>query len=127
MVKTIDRLFVFINHAGLSARKFDMSIGASNGYSLRMKKNKASIGSDILEKIIQRYPELNINWLLTGKGSMINSEFLNVASFDELNPLEKKKFENYIESKIKSYTNKELKKLLEELNSEIENLKKNQS
>jgi transcriptional regulator with XRE-family HTH domain len=26
--------------------------------------------SDVLEKILQAYPDLNINWLLNGKGSM---------------------------------------------------------
>ena len=37
-MKTVDRLMQFIAHEGLSARKFDLSIGASNGYTLRMKK-----------------------------------------------------------------------------------------
>ena len=124
MAKTIDRLILFIEYTGLSARKFDLSIGASNGYILRMKKNKASIGSDILEKIIDKYPQLNIIWLLTGKGSMINDETFKVKSFNNLDSKDQKFFENYIESRIKAHTNKELQKLLHEINLELENLKK---
>ena len=72
MIKTIDRLMQFIEHAGLSARQFDLSIGASNGYTLRMRKNHASIGSDVIENIVRTYPQLNLIWLITGEGEMLN-------------------------------------------------------
>ncbi len=74
MLKTIDRLMQFIKHAGLSARQFDLSIGASNGYTLRMKKNNASVGSDVIENILRVYPQLNVVWLLTGNGSMLKKK-----------------------------------------------------
>ena len=71
MLKTIDRLMQFIKYEGLSARQFDLSIGASNGYTLRMHKNKASIGSDVIETILKAYPRLNVVWLITGEGEML--------------------------------------------------------
>lgn len=123
MKKTIDRLMIFIDHIGLSARQFDLSIGAGNGYILRMKKNRASIGSDIIERIILQYPQLNIVWLLTGKGSMLDSDKDLDLEYEKLSPNAKKEFEDFIDDKIKAHTNNELKKLLHEVNLEIEQLK----
>ena len=74
MFKTIDRLMQFIKFAGLSARQFDLSIGASNGYTLRMVKNNASIGSDVIENILKVYPQLNVVWLITGEGEMLKKK-----------------------------------------------------
>ena len=62
---------------GLSARQFDLSIGVANGYTLRMKKNHASIGSDILEKIARSYKHLNLTWLITGEGSMLQDKIIS--------------------------------------------------
>ncbi len=71
MYKTIDRIMLFIKHLGISVRQFDISIGASNGYTLRMNKNHASVGSDVIENISRKYPEINVEWLVTGRSSMI--------------------------------------------------------
>lgn len=64
---TVERILQFIEYKKISKRKFAASIGIS--HSLIGKAN--AIGSDKLEKIISKYPELNINWLLTGKGNML--------------------------------------------------------
>jgi hypothetical protein len=44
---------------------------ASFGKSL---KAGGTIGADKLENILKIYPELNAHWLLTGEGSMLQSE-----------------------------------------------------
>lgn len=120
MIKTIDRLMQFIQHAGLSARQFDLSIGAANGYTLRMKKNRASIGSDVIENIVRTYPQLNVSWLITGEGEMLKSKApIEPIEFDEL-PIEKQKeIEEIIEKKIRERHEAELKSLLEEVTQEI--------
>ena len=124
MLKTIDRLIEFIEYAGLSARKFDLSIGAANGYTLRMKKNHASIGSDVIENIIKTYPQLNVVWLLTGEGDMIKNEEKNqVLDFDQLPKAQQEDIERIIEQKIRERQERELKALLKEVTSEIDNLK----
>ncbi len=121
MLKTIDRLIQFIAYSGLSARQFDLSIGAGNGYTLRMKKNSASIGSDVIENIINIYPQLNVVWLLTGEGLMLKQEEdPDILDFDKL-PLERQQeIERIIESKIRERQKVELKRLLKEVSEEIE-------
>ncbi len=119
MFKTVDRLMEFIQHAGLSARQFDLSIGASNGYTLRMKKNNASIGSDVIETIIRTYPQLNLIWLITGEGEMLKPD-PEILKTGELPLSEQKRLEKIIEAKIKERQEKELKELLNEVTAEIE-------
>ena len=125
MLKTIDRLIQFIEYAGLSARQFDISIGAANGYTLRMKKNHASIGSDVIENIIRTYPQLDVVWLITGEGRMIKE---NVKSedldFDNLPTSRQQDIERIIEKKIRERQERDLKDLLKEVTSEIEKTKK---
>ena len=125
MIKTIDRLIQFIDYAGLSARQFDLSIGAANGYTLRMKKNHASIGSDVIENIIRVYPQLNIIWLFTGKGQMINTKSgSELPEYDSLPDSQKKEIERLIELKIKERQEKELRELLKEITKEIDKSKR---
>jgi len=118
MLKAIDRVMQFIDYAGMSARQFDISIGASNGYTLRMKKNKASIGSDVIENIIKTYPQLNLIWLITGEGEMLNpdKETLRTGKLPREKEME---IERIIEAKIKKRQEQELQDLLKVVNKEI--------
>jgi len=69
-MKIVDRIKLFIEYKSISLRRFDESIGMSKGYMSRQIKTNASIGSDVLVKIIDAYPELNLIWLLKGTGEM---------------------------------------------------------
>lgn len=119
MLKTINRLMKFIKYAGLSARQFDISIGAGNGYTLRMQKNNASVGSDILENIVKVYPQLNIEWLITGEGDMLREEQEDIIDFEHLPRQRQLEIEKIIEDKIKARHQMELKQLLKEVTEEI--------
>lgn len=111
----------FIKYSGLSARQFDLSIGAGNGYTLRMQKNNASIGSDVIENIIKTYPELNLVWLITGEGNMLKTEKKEpIMNFEDLPRSRQKEIENIIEEKIRERQEIELKRLLKEVTKEIE-------
>jgi len=124
MLKTIDRLMQFIKHAGLSARQFDLSIGASNGYTLRMKKNNASVGSDVIENILRVYPQLNVVWLLTGEGSMLKTEIkAEPLDFDQLSLEKQAEIEDIIETKIKERQKEDLERLMREIKAEIKGSK----
>ncbi len=54
----------------MTTAEFERQIGVSGGYISNISK---SIQPDKLEKISKIYPDLNIEWLLIGKGSMINN------------------------------------------------------
>jgi hypothetical protein len=124
MLKTIDRLMQFIKQAGLSARQFDLSIGASNGYTLRMKKNNASVGSDVIENILRVYPQLNVVWLLTGEGSMLKTKIKNEPlDFDQLSLEKQEEIEAIIETKIKERQKEDLERLMQEIKAEIKGSK----
>ena len=60
--------------------QFEKSIGASNGYVHYLKN---SISFDKLEKILEIFQELNIEWLLFGKGSMLKSSAPDSAVVNE--------------------------------------------
>ncbi|WP_276392382.1 hypothetical protein [Eudoraea chungangensis] len=125
MLKTVDRLIQFINHIDMSARQFDISIGASNGYTLRMKKNQASIGSDVIETILKVYPQLNVAWLITGEGEMLKTkEVSEILEFEDLSKLKQTEIEQLIEKKIRSRQEIAIKSIIKEVSDEIEQMKK---
>lgn len=70
----IDRLQQFIENEGLSVRAFEQSISASDGMIRRAINNKTDIQSKWLTSIAENYPHLNIEWLVTGKGNMLNTK-----------------------------------------------------
>lgn len=67
-----ERILQFIEYKRLSKNKFYKETGLSNG----ILDKKGGISSDSLEKIYYVYPEINLDWLLTGKGEMLNKEGL---------------------------------------------------
>ena len=74
MSNTVGRIKEFIDFKGLSVRKFEETVGFSNGAFATQYKNNKSIGSDKIENILCSFPELNPEWLLTGNGEMLKSE-----------------------------------------------------
>ena len=81
-----DRLVRYIKYKGLSVRRFEISVNAANGYVNSIRKG---IGVDRLESIKTVYPDLNITWLLSGEGRMLdalgqqkkNAKIINIESF----------------------------------------------
>ena len=63
-----ERLKLFIEYRKINVRKFENSIGVSNSYVSNIFN---TIGHDIRNRIIEKYPDLNMDWLLTGLGEMI--------------------------------------------------------
>jgi hypothetical protein len=113
MSKTINRIMLLVSALHLSARQFDISIGTANGYILRMQKNNASVGSDVIERIIKEYPQVNLVWLITGKGDMFNKDI------PQSNVRSKKEIEAFIDDKLKAQWSEEKKALLDEILREI--------
>ena len=62
------RLVQFIKYKRISQKKFEETIGVSNGYINNLKSTPRGL---IIQKIILNFPELSRVWLLTGEGEMI--------------------------------------------------------
>lgn len=66
-----ERLIEFIKSQGLSQGKFEKLLCFSNGYVNSISKG---IGGDKLQRIIGKFPQLNTDWLLYGRGNMLKDE-----------------------------------------------------
>ncbi|MFN0203094.1 MAG: hypothetical protein ACKVTZ_16330 [Bacteroidia bacterium] len=73
----IERILQFIKFKNLSIRKFEAQLGFSNGIFSTAKKQNSALGVDKILTITQHYPELSIEWLLTGEGEMLKISALN--------------------------------------------------
>ena len=62
-----ERIKKFIEAENISIATFERTIEVSNGYINSISKN---IGVDKLNLILEKYPNLNLEWLITGKGQM---------------------------------------------------------
>jgi len=71
---TIQNIYKFLDFKGLSVNEFSKKVAVSNGYFAKQRGSEGAISSNILEKIAIAYPEINPEWLLTGRGSMLKTE-----------------------------------------------------
>ena len=65
-----DRLTAFLDKKGINKSEFGRTIGVSAAFVSSIRQ---SIQPDKLSKIAVAYPDLNIEWLLTGEGEMLSS------------------------------------------------------
>lgn len=63
-----ERVILFIKSSGMSVLQFEKRCGLSNGY---IKNFKGNFGSDKLENLLNAFPNLSREWLLTGEGEML--------------------------------------------------------
>lgn len=68
------RIKDFCQSENITISAFEASIGVSNGYVNAISK---SIGIDKLNTIIEKYSNLNIEWLLTGRGEMLKTNCIS--------------------------------------------------
>lgn len=73
-----ERLLLFIDYKGISTQKFERIVGLSNASVSKMGDNTRQ---SALDKISTIFPDLDIAWLKTGIGNMIN-ENKNTAGRD---------------------------------------------
>lgn len=74
-MKVTDRLQEYLKLRQISPYTFERTCSIANGYLKKQMKGKGSIGSEIVERITEKYKDLNITWLLTGKGHMIVTSY----------------------------------------------------
>ena len=78
--------YIFINYLenrGINDNQVTVDCGLSVGLIGKARKRKNDLGRNTIEKILKRYRDLNRDWLLTGKGEMLNSETKEPNSNEE--------------------------------------------
>jgi hypothetical protein len=68
---TKERILQFVDYKQISKQKFFIETGLKRGF-LDADKLNTSIPDTFIATIVAVYPEINIEWLLTGKGEMLN-------------------------------------------------------
>lgn len=77
---TKNRVLQFIEYKGISKTTFLNETNIKRGFLDKDKLN-ASVSDQLLEKITQTYPEIDLLWLITGKGNMLKKEFAFEANY----------------------------------------------
>ena len=82
----VKRLEIILEYYGLNASSFADKIGVqrSSMSHLLSGRNKPSL--DFVLKILEVFPEIDLYWILIGKGNFIKSDDENVNLGTEINP-----------------------------------------
>lgn len=79
----IHRISEFIEKNGISVRAFEQKIGASNGLIRKAIANNTDIQSKWISAIIDNFPQINPDWLLTGEGEMLRTAIDGTSSIPD--------------------------------------------
>ena len=64
-----------LSHLKISANKLAFEIGLNANTAIyHIKNGRNGISSELAKKIINRFPEISYNWLLTGEGEILKGE-----------------------------------------------------
>ena len=69
-----ERIDQVIKSVGMTARQFATEIHVQPGTISNMMAGRNNPSLDVMRKILQRYPTLNPEWLILGKGDMWRTE-----------------------------------------------------
>lgn len=73
----ITRIHRLIDQEGISVRRFEQSINASNGLIRKAIANNTDVQSKWIREIAGTYPRLNLDWLIKGEGNMYREDPTN--------------------------------------------------
>lgn len=112
-----ERLLILIEALNLDKATFERSVGLSNGF---IDKASDNIRQSSLNRISNRYPNVNIEWLKYGEGEMTKTGAISVVGDNNISNTGK------IEGKI-LYSSSEdvqlLKRRIKDLEEEVKQLK----
>ena len=74
MERTIDRFDAYMASVGLNDNKVTVQLGFAVGLIGKSRKPGRDLSRSAINKILEFYTDLNSTWLLTGEGSMLNTE-----------------------------------------------------
>jgi transcriptional regulator with XRE-family HTH domain len=102
-----DRIIQFLSENNLTSTKFADRIGVQRSSISHILSGRNKPSFDFIEKMLLAYPDLNAQWLITGKGNMLKNQPSLFNTEDEI------KFENLTsrESNIQNSPGKEVNKI----------------
>ena len=68
-----ERFKQLLDEKGLTATKFASMIKVNASAMSHILNGRSKPGFDVLDKIAQAFPDVNLNWLVSGKGEMFNN------------------------------------------------------
>ena len=74
MPPILARLQQFMDHENLTAYQVNKDSGLCKGLLINAFTNQRGLTTSTLEAILNTYPQLNANWLIVGRGEMLNPE-----------------------------------------------------
>lgn len=78
-MKVINRILEYRNYKRFTNTALEKSIGIGNGYLSKTEKRNGDVGTDIVIKLIEVHNEINLEWLMTGIGSMLKIHETNYS------------------------------------------------
>lgn len=83
-MKIIERIYILLEYKGIKPTALEKKIHLSNGYFSIQKKRNADVGESTIKKVVNFFSDVNIEWLITGKGTMLKhqNDLIEVISID---------------------------------------------
>ena len=94
----VERINLLLKAKNITARQFAEEIGIQPSGMSHIMSGRNNPSLDFVMKVVRRWPEVNINWLMLGKGEMYASVPLNVQGQehrDEMPAIEQHEQEQY--------------------------------
>lgn len=117
-----DRIIQFLSENNLSSTKFADKIGVQRSSISHILSGRNKPSFDFIEKMLLAYPELDAQWLITGKGNMFVNQPSLFNTVDNDNEENLTPRESNIQTSSKDYMQKpeyEEQKPVEPLNKDI--------
>lgn len=86
-----ERFKQLLDEKGLTATKFAAIIKVNASAMSHILNGRSKPGFDVLDKIAQAFPDVNLNWLISGKGDLFYNN--QVSPKKPVVPLQKSLFE----------------------------------
>jgi hypothetical protein len=71
----LSQILEIANNERISIGAIEKKIGASKGVLSRALAKNTDIQAKWLQRVVENYPQYSSDWLLTGQGAMLRSEF----------------------------------------------------
>jgi hypothetical protein len=117
-----ERVIQVLEYKNIAKESFYIKIGITSA-NFRGKAKKTPLNSNTIENILSEIPDLNPEWLLTGRGEMLNNESIELGNTYN----DKKIIELLEENRQLLKENSELKDKVRLLEQQLEDLGKDQS